>query len=115
MKRLFTLFVLVAVPLFTADSQIIKTQLSLTVRDELGNTVDGASVLLYESEADFAAEKNEVAKGATDKKGGIKFKELKAIGYFVIVRKGDKDNIGGGEKIEPLVANRINKATIVIQ
>ncbi len=28
----------------------------------------------------------------------IRFKNLKAIAYFVLARKGDKDNAGGGEQ-----------------
>jgi hypothetical protein len=44
-----------------------------------------------------------------------KFKELKAISYYVIARKDDKDNSGGGEVTGRLEANRINKTTIVIQ
>jgi len=95
--------------------QIIKTQLSVTVRDELGNTVEGASVQLYENEDDYAAEKNVAAQGVTDAKGVLKMKELKAISYYVIVRKDDKDNVGGGEQTGKLDANRINKVTIVIQ
>jgi hypothetical protein len=95
--------------------QIIKTSLILTVRDELGNTVEGAKVQLFEKEEDYTAEKNVVAEGVTDKKGILKFKDIKAVSYFVIVRKDDKDNAGGGEQIGKLEANKINKATVVIQ
>ena len=99
----------------TAEAQLIKTQLALTVRDELGNTVEGASVTLYETEANYNEEKNPVVTGETDKKGVIKFKELQAIAYYVIVKKGDKDNRGAGEQIGKLEANKINKATVIIQ
>jgi hypothetical protein len=95
--------------------QIIKTQLTVTVRDELGNTVEGAKVQLFEKEEDYTAEKNVVAEGVSDKKGILKLKDLKAISYFVIVRKDDKDNAGGGERTGKLEAKKINKVTIVIQ
>ena len=95
--------------------QLIKTQISITVRNELGNIEKGATVQLYEKEDDYKAEKNAVAEGITDEKGIIKIKELKAISYFVLVRKDDKDNFGGGEQTGKLDANRINKVTIVIQ
>lgn len=98
-----------------AEDQLIKTSLTLTIRDELGNTVAEANVSIYETEANYTEEKNPVASGVTDKKGIVKFKELQAVAYYVIVRKGDKDNMGGGEKIGKLEANKINKATIVIQ
>lgn len=95
--------------------QIIKTTLHVTVRNELGNTVEGASVQLFENEEDYNAEKNIVAQGVTDKKGTLKLKNLKAIPYFVIVRKDDKDNVGGGEQIGKLEEKKVNKVTIVIQ
>ena len=37
--------------------QLIKTTLNLTVRDEVGNTVEGATVQLFETEEDYTAEK----------------------------------------------------------
>jgi hypothetical protein len=45
----------------------------------------------------------------------LRLKELKAAPYFVIVRKDDKDNSGGGEQVGRLEANKINKVTIIIQ
>ena len=95
--------------------QLIKTTLNLTVRDEVGNTVEGATVQLFETEEDYTAEKNIAAEGTTDAKGILKLKELKAMSYFVIVRKDDKDNSGGGERTGKLEEKRINKVTIVIQ
>lgn len=108
--------VLLLLALFVmTGAQLIKTSLTITVRDELGNTVEKVSVTLYENEADYTAEKNPAVTGETDAKGVVKFKELKAIAYFVIARKDDKDNAGGGERIGKLDANKINKVTIVIQ
>ncbi len=95
--------------------QIIKTQMVLTVRNELGNTEAGVTVQLYEKEDDYKAEKNAAATGTTDDKGVVRFKDLKAISYFIIARKDDKDNAGGGEQTGELVAKRINKVTVVIQ
>lgn len=95
--------------------QIIKTSLNVTVRDELGNTVEGAKIQLFENEEDYNAEKNVVAEGVTDDKGYYRFKEIKAAAYYVIVRKDDKDNSGGGEQIGRLEPKKINKVTIVIQ
>lgn len=95
--------------------QIIKTQLHLTIRDELGNTVEGATVKLYENEDDYKEEKNLVAEGVTDAKGIVKLKELKAIPYFIQAEKGEINNFGGGEQTGKLEPNRINKVTIVIQ
>jgi hypothetical protein len=110
-RTLFILTFLVAVSAF----QLIKTTLTVTVRDELGNIVEGAKVQLFENEADYTAEKNIASEGVTDKKGILKLKELKAIPYYVIVRKDDKDNSGGGEQTGKLEEKKINKVTIIIQ
>ncbi len=111
LQILFVLGCLVVSPAF----QIIKTTLNLTIRDEVGNTVEGATVQLFEKEEDYTAEKNVAAEGVTDAKGILKLKDLKAMSYFVIVRKDDKDNSGGGERTGKLEEKRINKVTIVIQ
>jgi hypothetical protein len=115
MKSGATLFFALSILLVLSGFQIIKTSLHVTVRDETGNTVEGATIQLFETEEDYTAEKNVVAEGTTDKKGYLKLKDLKAIPYFIIVRKDDKDNSGGGEQVEKLDAKKINKVTIIIQ
>src|SRR5438552_2811539 len=81
-----------------ASFQLIKTQLAVTIRDELGNTVEGAKVTLFEKEDDYNKEQNPLMDGVTDAKGVVKFRELKAVSYFVLAKKDDKDNTGGGEQ-----------------
>lgn len=115
MKPAIRLVLLSAILVAASAFQLIKTTLTVTVRDELGNTVEGAKVQLFENEADYTAEKNVAAEGVTDKKGILKMKELKAIQYYVIVRKDDKDNSGGGEQTGKLEEKKINKVTIIIQ
>lgn len=115
MKPAFRLLFITSLLLAASGFQIIKTTLAVTVRDELGNTVEGARVQLFEKEEDYTTEKNVAAEGVTDKKGALKLKDLKAIAYYVIVRKDDKDNAGGGEQTGKLEAKKINKVTIVIQ
>jgi uncharacterized protein (DUF2141 family) len=113
--RFFILSFAITLAASMSAFQLIKTQLNITIRNELGNVEKGATVQLYEKEEDYKAETNATAEGVTDEKGVIKFKELKAISYFVLVRKDDKDNFNGGEQTGKLDANRINKVTIVIQ
>jgi hypothetical protein len=43
--------------------QLIKTQLTITIRNELGNTEEGVTVQLFETEEDYKAEKNVAAEG----------------------------------------------------
>ena len=115
MKRVFRTCIVLAMMITVMSFQLIKTQLAVSIRNELGNTEEGVTVQLFETEEDYKAEKNIAAEGITDKKGNIKFKELKAISYYVIAKKDDKDNSGGGEQTGKLEANRINKVTIIIQ
>jgi len=115
MKPISRLFLCAIFLLALMSFQLIKTQLTVTIRNELGNTEEGVTVQLFEKEDDYKTEKNVSAEGVTDKKGVVKFKELKAISYYVIARKDDKDNSGGGEQTGRLDENRINKVTIVIQ
>ncbi|HEX5169058.1 MAG TPA: hypothetical protein VFW11_07775 [Cyclobacteriaceae bacterium] len=113
--KIHTYFPALAFFVVLTGFQLIKTQLTITVRNDLGNTVEGASVKLYEKEEDYTKETNVAAEGVTDAKGVVKLKELKAIPYFVQVEKGDLNNFGGGEQTGKLEANKINKVTIVIQ
>jgi hypothetical protein len=110
-----TSITLVAIALMLVSFQIIKTQLQVTIRDEVGNTAEGVTVQLYENEDDYKAEKNAAAEAITNKKGVAKFKDMKAISYFVLAKKGDVNNFGGGERTGILDAKKINKVTIVIQ
>ena len=99
----------------SVSGDVLKTSLTIIVRDEVGNTVEGATIQLFEKEDDYKAEKNVVATEVTDGKGTAKFKDVKAIAFYVLVKKGDKDNIGGGEQIGKLEEGKFNKVTIVIQ
>ena len=115
MNPLSKIFGLAFLLLVFSGFQLIKTTLHITVRDELGNIVEGATVQLFETEDDYLKEENVVTEGLTDKNGIIKLKDLKPMAYYVIIRKDDKDNSGGGERTAELEAKRINKVTIVIQ
>ena len=115
MKTSLRIFFGVACIILASNFQLIKTYLNITVRDEVGNTVEGATIMLFEKEEDYNSEKNVAMEGVTDNKGVLKLKDLKAISYFVIVRKDDKDNTGGGERTGKLDDKKINKVTVVIQ
>ena len=99
----------------TSFAQLLKTSLSITVRDETGNIVTGADIAMYETADDYTREKNAVFTAVTDEKGMVKFKDLKPKGYFIVVRKNDKDNSGGGEQTGVLESGKLNKVTIIIQ
>jgi Alpha-2-macroglobulin MG1 domain. len=115
MKSIHRIASFLTLAIILSSSQIIKTTLHVTVRDELGNTVEGASVQLFEKEEDYLKEENVAAEGKTDAKGILKLKDLKAHSYYLIARKDDKDNAGGGEQTGKLEEKRINKVTVIIQ
>ena len=113
-RRIFTMLLLTAVMGFAAQNeasaQIFSTKLKITVLDELGNVVPDAKVLLFKNKADWEKEANEVQPfKLTNIKGQVTFKKLTQETYYVLVRKGDKDNIGRGEKVEKMVAKKLNK------
>ena len=98
-----------------AEEQIFNTKLKITVLNELGNVVEGAKVTIYKNEADYNAEKNAVQPAQlSNNKGQVTFKKMDPVSYYVLVTKGDLDNIGGGEIIGKLEKNKLNKANIVI-
>jgi hypothetical protein len=115
MKTPMKISIAILLMMVLVSFQIIKTQIAITIRNEVGNTEQGVKVMLFETEDDYTKETNVVAEGETDEKGVVKFKELKPTTYFVIARKGDRDNSGGGEQTGKLEEKRINKVTIVIQ
>lgn len=98
-----------------AEAQIFNTKLKITVLDELGNFVKDAEVTLYATLEDYKAEKNPVQKMLlSDSKGKVTFKKLEKSQYYVVIRKGDRDNSGGGEMVNNLESGKVNKANVVI-
>jgi uncharacterized GH25 family protein len=95
---------------------VLPTTLRITVMDDLGNRVIGATVLLYETEEDYNKNENPVGTSySTNEKGMVTIKELKAQVYFINVEKGDMNNYSTGVQIGPIESGKKNKATIIIQ
>ncbi len=98
------------------DEQILKTSLKINVRNELGNIEPGVAVQLFASDADYRKEVNPVQETLyTDKKGNVKFKELKSKVYYILAKKGDKSNVGAGVSTDKLEEGKLNKVTIIIE
>ena len=95
---------------------VLPTTLRITVMDDLGNRVIGATVLLYEREEDYNKNENPVGTSySTNEKGMVTIKELKAQIYYINVEKGDMNNYSTGVQIGPIELGKKNKATIIIQ
>lgn len=97
------------------SAEILPTKLRVTVIDELGNLIEGATVTLYKSEADYRSNENPVAKEQTDKKGRALFKDLEPISYFIDARLDDKNNDGKGAVTAPLLEGKVNRVNTVIE
>lgn len=98
-----------------AEAQILSTKLKITVIDPVGNVVEDARVTLFKNKEDYAKEVNPVQPyKLTNGKGQVTFKKLEAVSYYILVRKGNQSNAGGGEIVDTLQAGRVNKANIVI-
>ncbi len=99
-----------------APIQLLKTSLEITVRDNLGNIVEGAEVQIFNTKEEYQKEENSIqGLKTTDNKGRVKFTDLDAKEYYVNVEKGDLNNYGAGIKTDELVPKRGNKVTIIIE
>lgn len=112
------LFSLAAAFLLTAftTTQIFTTSLKITILNELGNPEENVEVQLYSTDEDYQNEENPVTEiELTNKKGRVKFKDLDPAVYYVLARKGDKNNWGAGVQTDTLQNKKLNKVTIIIE
>ena len=94
---------------------VTQTNFSITVTDELGNKVSGATVELYQSESDLLASTNIVKTVISDANGIAKFTDLYAIRYWWNASKDCKNNLNGGVTVlNPLTIFVDNKVTTVL-
>ena len=77
MKLLSKSITIFSLLILLSGFQLIKTTLHITVLDGLGNTTEGATVQLFETEEDYLKEENVVAEQTSDKNGIVKFKDIK--------------------------------------
>ncbi len=116
MTRFLFVLIFITLSVSSASSQILKTSLEITIRDRLGNPVEGAEVQLFRTFENYQDETNPVSEvQVTDTKGRVLFKDLEARPYYVNAHKGDENNYGEGEMVDTLVENRKNKVTVIIQ
>jgi PKD repeat protein len=92
------------------------TALEITVKDNLGNAVSGATVKLYSSLSDWTNGTNQLLTTLTTNASGVvKFNPLTAIKYFWLVSSGCRNNIlGGSTTTNALTANVTNTVTTII-
>lgn len=117
MRKYFLLTGLMFILVFGSSFQgFFKTSLEITIRDRLGNIVEGVKVKLYKTYDDFNDDVNFIGEPQqTNAKGKVLFKELEPIPYYISAVKGDNNNYGDGEMVDKLIENRRNKVTIIIR
>ena len=117
MKKYFSLASLVfAIMVVSSFQGFLKTSLEITIRDRLGNTVEGVKVKLYNTYDDFNNDENFIGEPQqTDQKGRVLIKDLQSKPYYISAVKGDDNNYGDGEMVDKLIENRKNKVTIIIR
>jgi hypothetical protein len=106
------LFSLLLVTLASFDS--LRTDIRINVRNELGNLEQDVKVSLYKTKENYEKSEGAVFTGMTDVKGNVTFDGVEPIAYYVSAEKGDRNNVGAGEKTETLQADKLNKMTIII-
>ncbi len=108
--------VVICLLVLTGFTQIFKTNLKITVRNELGNVEENVAVQLFLTEEDYRKETNPVTEIAySDEKGEVKFTDLEPRIYFVNAEKGDMNNVGAGVQTNKLEEKKTNKVTIIIE
>lgn len=117
MKKYITLTILLTIFFLNASGQgFMKTSLEITIRDRLGNTVEGVKVKIYKTYEDFQSDIDFIQEPMqTSAKGKVVFKDLETIPYYISAVKGDNNNYGDGEMVDTLIGNRKNKVTIIIR
>lgn len=91
------------------------TTLEITVSDDLGNKISGATVVLYATQVDFNVLTNPIGTILTDAKGVATFKKLSAIQYYLSATKDCKNNMNEVSALaSPIPINMDTKVGIVI-
>ncbi len=99
-----------------AGADVDGTSLSLTLKDELGNTVSGASVKLFASQTDWVMGTNQVSTTQfSDETGKVTFSGLSAIKYYWFAQKDAKNNYNGAcTTTAAIEADVTTKLTVVL-
>lgn len=91
-------------------------QLEITVLNENGGRIQGASVTLYDSEDNWNNGTNFLQSGLTDSQGIILFEELEEQVYFIYAEKDELSNQDGISALnEELQINVRALLTIIIK
>lgn len=98
------------------DRTPLPTTFELTVKDEAGNPVPGATVKLYVSEQDWNDRMNQVGATLTsDASGKVLFSDLTSANYYFRAEMGCLNNVNGVHvTASPLVLQTNNLMDIIV-
>ena len=114
MKKLALLLV-IALGCMAFTHQLLNLKLHVTVVDGQGEIVEGAKVVLYNTDGDHTKEANALQVGETNAKGVCVFKKLDVKKYYLFAQKGDLDNTLGDHETDTMHKGKINKITLTIE
>ena len=114
MKKLHLLLLLSLLVIGLASFTVLRTDIRINVRNELGTLESDVKVSLYKTKENYDKSEAAVFTGVTDVKGNVTFDGVESIEYYIGAVKGDRNNFGAGEKTTALQANKLNKFTIII-
>ncbi len=114
MKKLSQFLILGMTFLAISSYTMLRTDIRINVRNELGTIESGVTVSLYKTKEHYEKSTGAVFTGITDVKGNVTFDGVEPISYYIGAEKGDRNNFGAGEKTEVLQEGKLNKMTIII-
>lgn len=91
----------------TEEEVKVPTHLNIAVKNELGNTVSGATVTLYLNKMDYQNKANPVKSAITNEDGIALLAFLEPLAYYIYVEEGCQNNTYGGVALQ----NEINYGT----
>jgi hypothetical protein len=116
-KHILVLMVIIGLVIVNScKKEPTPTTLELSIIDEFGNIVSGASVELYSSETDWNNASNQIGTTLTSNAlGKVRFNTVSNIKYYWFVEKDCKNNVNGTiTSTSALTANINNTFNVII-
>ncbi len=99
----------------TPTPPVPATALQITTTDVLGNKIDGATVTLYKSQADWVNKTNPVISGLTNSSGTVRFDSLPSLQYYWSANRYCENNVNGSATTTtPIAAHMTTSITTVL-
>lgn len=119
MKKTALLCAIFTLSLFSCSKTTIttppSTSLEISLKDELGSPVVGATVKLYSSESDYLNERGQIQGSKTSNSAGVVlFENLSSIKYYFSANKDCLTNAFGGVATSTVLASNTKNMTTAV-